>query len=346
MRGQVVQQLVVSRYGGPEVFQMRTVRDPAPLRDEVRIRVAAAGVNFADLSARMGTYQDAPPLPSCLGYEVAGRVDAVGSAVDGLAVGDEVFGLTMFGGYADTVVVPAYQVRRIPEGVSAVDAASVPVVYVTAYTMLNRLGSVLPGETVLIHGVGGGVGLAALQLANELGAVVIGTASASKHDRLRGLGVDHLIDYRNEDVPARVAEITGGRGADVILDPVGGPGTRANYRSLAPLGRLFLYGVSSTSSRGASKRDLFSIARAVSGTPVFHPFQLMNANKGVFGINMNHLASDVPSMLVALDAVADRLARGAISPTVDRTWPLVEAGAAHEHLANGRNFGKVVLTVG
>lgn len=340
-----MRQLMVTRPGGPEVFEMRTSPDPSPMRGEVRVRVQAAGVNFADLSARMGTYQDAPPMPCCIGYEVAGVVDAVGQGADGLAEGDRVFGMTMFGGYADTVVVPAYQLRRVPEGLDAVAAAAVPVVFVTAYTMLNRLGSVLPGETVLIHGAGGGVGLAAIQLATELGATIIGTASSSKHERLRAMGVEHLVDYRTEDVAAAVKRITAGRGADVILDPIGGPTTRANYKSLAPLGRLFLYGVSSTSGRGATTRDLVGIAKAVARTPIFHPFQLMNANKGVFGINMNHLAEDVPSMLVALDAVADRLGRGAIAPHVDATFPLERAGEAHQYLADGRNFGKVVLTV-
>lgn len=340
-----MRQLLVVRHGGPEVFEMRTAPDPSPGRGEVRVQVAAAGVNFADLSARMGTYQDAPPLPSCLGYEVAGVVDAVGADVDTLAVGDRVFGMTMFGGYADTVVVPAYQLRVVPPSVELVDAASVPVVFVTAYTMLNRLGSVLPGETVLIHGAGGGVGLAAVQLAKELDAVVIGTASASKHSRLRDLGVDHVIDYRTQDFAAVVRRLTDGRGADVILDPIGGPTTRKNYKVLAPLGRLFLYGVSSTSPRGAQTRDVLGIAKAVARTPIFHPFQLMNANKGVFGINMNHLAADVPSMLVGLDAVAERLGSGAITATVDTTFPLERAGDAHEYLANGRNFGKVVLTV-
>ncbi len=340
-----MRQLLLVRHGGPDSFEFRERPDVTPGPGEVRVSVRAAGVNFADISARMGTYQDAPPLPSCLGYEVAGVVDALGPGVEDLAVGEEVFGPVMFGGYADAVVVPAFQLRPVPPGVTMTEAAGVPVAYLTAYVMLNRLGSVLPGETVLVHGVGGGVGLAALQLAKELGAVVIGTASASKHARLSEMGVDHLIDSRTQDFAEVARGLTGGRGVDVILDPIGGTTTRRNYKLLAPLGRLFLYGASSTSPRGSRRRDLFGIARAVGATPVFHPFQLMNANKGVFGVNMNHLAQDVTAMTVALDQVVDRLGRGVISPVIDSTYPLGQAGQAQDQLSQARNFGKVVLTV-
>jgi NADPH:quinone reductase-like Zn-dependent oxidoreductase len=345
-----MRQLIIPEAGGPDVFEMRESPDPVAGPGEVRIRVRAAGVNFADLSARMGTYQDAPPFPCCIGYEVAGVVDQLGPAAsDGseatVAVGDEVFGMTMFGGYADTVVVPAYQVRRVPAGLDLVAAAGVPVVSLTAYMMVVRLGSLRPGESILIHGVGGGVGLAALQFALDRGATVIGTASGRKHDRLRGLGVEYLIDYRTQDLRTEVRRIVGDRGVDVILDPIGGPTTRTNFKLLAPLGRLFLYGVSSTSARGARTRSYRQIASAVARTPIFHPFQLMNANKGVFGINMNRLASDVPSVTAAFDEIVDALERSVLDPIVDATFPLEGAGRAHSYLADGNNFGKVVLTV-
>lgn len=342
--------MVLPEAGGPDVFEMRESPDPDAGPREVRIRVRAAGVNFADLSARMGTYQDAPPFPCCIGYEVAGVVDQVGPPAPGapsapVDVGDEVFGMTMFGGYADTVVVPTVQVRRIPERLDTVAAAGVPVVSLTAHTMVVRLGSLRPGESILIHGVGGGVGLAALQLALDRGATVIGTASGRKHERLRQLGVEHLIDHRTQDLRTEVRRIVGDRGVDVILDPIGGSTTRANFRLLAPLGRLFLYGVSSTSGRGARTRSYRRIVSTVARTPVFHPFQLMNANKGVFGINMNRLASDVPSMTAAFDEVVEAIERGVLEPIVDRTFPLEEAGRAHAHLAGGTSLGKVVLTV-
>ena len=343
-----MRQLIIPEPGGPDVFEMRESGDPDAGPGEVRIRVRAAGVNFADLSARMGTYQDAPPFPCCIGYEVAGVVDQVGPAAEpatAVAVGDEVFGMTMFGGYADTVVVPAHQVRRVPVGLDLVAAAGVPVVSLTAYMMVIRLGSVRPGESILIHGVGGGVGLAALQFALDRGAVVIGTASGRKHARLHELGVEHLIDYRTQDLRTEVRRIVGNRGVDVILDPIGGPATRTNYKLLAPLGRLFLYGVSSTSARGARTRSYRQIVAAVARTPVFHPFQLMNANKGVFGINMNRLAADVPSMTAAFDDIVEALAGSVLDPIIDATFPLEDAGRAHAYLADGNNFGKVVLTV-
>ena len=346
-----MRQLIIPEAGGPDVFEMRESADPDVGPGEVRIRVRAAGVNFADLSARMGTYQDAPPFPCCIGYEVAGVVDQVGPPGDD---GPEADGGRRRRGvrHDDVRWVRRHRRRarlpgaaRCPSGLDLVAAAGVPVVSLTAYMMVVRLGSLRPGESILIHGVGGGVGLAALQFALDRGATVIGTASGRKHDRLRELGVDHLIDYRTQDLRTEVRRVVGDRGVDVILDPIGGPTTRTNYKLLAPLGRLFLYGVSSTSARGARTRSYRQIASAVARTPIFHPFQLMNANKGVFGINMNRLAADVPSMTAAFDEIVEALEGSVLEPIIDATFPLEDAGRAHAYLADGNNFGKVVLTV-
>src|SRR5580658_3251001 len=173
-----MRQIWIPRFGGTEVFEVREAPDPEPKAGEVRIRVAGAGVNFADLSARAGLYADAPPAPLVVGYEVAGEVDAVGAGVTAFSPGERVMALTRFGGYSDVVTVPANQVATLPDGADAVQAAGMPVTYLTAYLMLVRLGSVRKGDTVLIHSAGGGVGLAALQLCKGLGAVTIGTASA------------------------------------------------------------------------------------------------------------------------------------------------------------------------
>src|SRR5579871_2008157 len=164
-----MRQIWIPRFGGTEVFEVREAPDPEPKAGEVRVRVAGAGVNFADLSARAGLYADAPPAPLVVGYEVAGEVDAVGTGVESFKAGDRVLAVTRFGGYADVVCVPENQLALVPEGKDLVEAAGVPVCYLTAYLMVVRIGNARPGDTVLIHSAGGGVGLAALQLAKHAG---------------------------------------------------------------------------------------------------------------------------------------------------------------------------------
>jgi NADPH:quinone reductase-like Zn-dependent oxidoreductase len=212
VRSGLMRQVVITRHGGPEVLEMRQGADPVPGEGEVRIRVSAAGINFADILARIGLYPDAPKPPVVVGYEVAGVVDAVGAGVNSPHEGDRVVALTRFGGYADCVVVPALQAYRFPERLSDAEAAAVPVTYLTAAIALYRMAAVSAGETVLVHNAGGGLGIAATQLARLRRATVLGTASVAKHDALRNFGVEHAIDYRHGNVEAEVRRITkGGR---------------------------------------------------------------------------------------------------------------------------------------
>src|SRR5436190_13966321 len=236
--------MVIPRHGDADVFEMQEGPDPRPGEGQIRIKVRAAGINFADILARIGIYPDAPKPPVVVGYEVAGIVDAVGLGVTNPHEGDRVVALTRFGGYADVVSVPAPQVYRFPDRLSDAEAAAVPVTYLTAALALYRMAALNAGETVLIHNAGGGVGIAATQLARLRRATVIGTASAGKHDALRSFGVDHTIDYRHADVAREVERITRGRGADGILDPTGGGSFGASYRMLAPLGCLVMLGIS------------------------------------------------------------------------------------------------------
>lgn len=337
----VMQQVVITRYGGPEVLEVREAPDPQPMRGEVRISVAAAGLNFADVSARVGLYADAPKPPMTVGYEVSGTIDAVGAGVEGFAVGDRVIGLTRFGGQSSSVVIPTAQATHLPDGLDLVEAAAIPVNYLTAYLMLVRLGSVRPGQSVLIHAAAGGVGFAALQVCKLLGAETYGTASAGKHERLREEGLDHPIDYRNQDFSVEVNRLTKGRGVDVILDAVGGATTRKNYKLLAPMGRLFLFGASSTSQD--SKRNIAKVVSALAQFPVFHPISLMNSNKGVFGVNLGHLWDETAMMDETLTELLQWWSEGKISPIIDSTFPFSKAGDAHDQLQKARNVGKVLL---
>ena len=235
--------------GGPEVLQVQEKPDPAVGPGEVRIDVKAAGINFADTMARVGLYPDAPKPPCVLGYEVSGKVESVGDGVDSPKVGDKVMAGTRFGGQASMVTVPADQALPLPKGWSFEQGAAFPVNYSTAYVALRIMGGLRKGERVLIHAAAGGVGISATQIARLRGAEIFGTASASKHDAIRAQGVDHAIDYRNQDFEQEVRRITGGEGLDVVMDALGPTSFRKDYRLLRQGGRLIMYGASELSTQ-------------------------------------------------------------------------------------------------
>jgi NADPH:quinone reductase-like Zn-dependent oxidoreductase len=337
-----MRQVVITRYGPPEVLQVREAPDPVPGPGEVRIAVRAAGVNFSDILARVGLYPDAPKAPCVVGYEVAGVVEAIGAGVTNRRPGDRVMALTHFGGYSDCVVVPASLSYVVPARLSDIEAASVPVTYLTAFVALYRLAALEPGETVLIHGAAGGVGTAALQLAKLRRAAIIGTASPSKHDAVRGFGADHVLDSRGGDLAAEVRRITGGRGVDIVLDPVGGRSLRRSYDLLAPLGRLVAFGASGLIS--GERRSLWQVARTVFQMPAFRPLSLINRNRGVFGLNMGRLWSETVRLEASMNAILPELESGGLQPVVGGTFPFERAADAHRFMHERRNIGKVLLT--
>lgn len=336
--------VVLTKHGPPEVLQAADAPDPTPRAGEVRLAVRAAGVNFADIMARLGLYPDAPAPPTVVGYEVAGVVDAVGPESLPFRIGDRVFAITRFGGYATSVVVPGTSVFHTPSMLSDVEAAAVPVNYLTALLALYRLANVGAGETVLIHGAGGGVGIAATQLAKLRGATVIGTASAIKLAAIHSFGVDHPLDHQHDDVPGEVRKLTAGRGVDVVLDPVGGRSFRISYQLLAPLGRLVLYGASSLAS--GERRSLWRLLRTMIEMPAFRPLSLMNSNRAVFGLNVGHLWGETPHLRTAMDLLLAELTAGRIRPVIARTFPLDRAADAHRYVQSRANIGKVILTTG
>jgi NADPH:quinone reductase-like Zn-dependent oxidoreductase len=323
------------------VFELREAADPDPAAGEIRVRVRASGINFADILARMGLYQDAPPLPCVVGYEVSGEVDRIGEGVKGFSEGDRVVSATRFGGYSDLVCVPALQARLIPTELDFEAAASIPVNWLTAWWMLARLANLQPGETVLVHACAGGVGMAALQICHHFGASVIGTSSAPKHDRLREMGVAHCIDYRSQDFEAEVMRITEGRGVDVVLDAVGGKSFAKSYRVLADLGRLVCFGASSFAP--GTKRNLVVALRGLLANPSFKPFHLMFKNRGVFGFNLGRLWNRGGETATMMETVLDLVADGSFKTVVDRAFPFEQAADAHQYIQDRKNFGKVVL---
>lgn len=336
-----MRQIVIPRIGGPEVLELRESADPEPKSGEVRIRVHASGVNFADVLARMGLYPDAPPLPAVVGYEVAGIVDAVGDGVLRTKPGDRVIGLCRFGGYADVVVLPERQVFAMPERLGFEQAAAIPVNYLTAWLMLVELGNLQARHTVLVHSAAGGVGQAALQVCKLRGATVIGTASKGKHERLRSLGVAACIDPSTDDVAAIVRERTNGRGVDIALDAIGGRSFKQSHALLAPMGRLFMFGISSFAP--GQRRSLLAAVRGALGMPKFGAIGLMQDNRGVFGVNLGRLWDETASLDEGMTAILRHTAAGELEPVVDSAVAMAEAARAHERLQSRASFGKVVL---
>jgi NADPH:quinone reductase-like Zn-dependent oxidoreductase len=338
-----MRQIWITRAGPPEVLEVKEAPDPEPRAGEVRIRVEASGVNFADIIGRMGLYPDLPPIPVVPGYEVAGRVDAAAAGLDGNWIGRDVVAMTRFGGYADTVCVPAKQVFARPSGMSALEAAAIPVNYFTAWQLIVVMGGLKRNETVLVHSAGGGVGIAATQIAKHLGGRVIGTASAGKHAELRALGIDDLIDYRTEDFEMRSREITDGRGVDLILDPVGGESWRKGYRLLAPAGRLGAYGLSAAATQ--KQRSLLTTLGVIARIPwfQFNPLALMGANKGVFGVNLGHMWGEIDRIREWADRLFDLWTQGVVKPKIAQTFQFAEVVQAHHFIQDRRNIGKVLL---
>jgi NADPH:quinone reductase-like Zn-dependent oxidoreductase len=337
--------LVITEHGGPEVMKIEERPDPRPAAGEVLVRVKAAGINFADVLARMGMYEDAPKPPCVVGYEFAGDIESVGEGVTEYAPGQRVLGGSRFGAYAELVATGASEVIPLPPDWSYEEGAALTVHYITAYAGLVRYGSLRPGEDVLLHAAAGGVGIAATQIARRVGAgTIYGTASPSKHDAIRAQGVDHPIDYTNEDFRKEVRRIAGEKAPlDVVMDAIGGSSFRKSWSLLGPGGRLVCFGASSVMS--GERRSLRSVARMAATTPIFHPIPMMQSSRAVIGLNMLRLWDAKGSFDEYLTPLREWVESGDIKPVVAAAFPLERAADAHRLLAERKNVGKVVLTV-
>ena len=334
-------EIQIVRFGGPEVF--RAVQRPAaPLPpDHVRIRVSATGINFADVQMRMGLYPKAPRLPFAPGFEVAGVIAEVGADVHLFRPGERVLAACRFGGYTDEIVLPVQHCRRTPRRLSDVEAASIPVSFMTAWIALMEMCRVRDGDKVLVPGAAGGVGSAIVQVAARAGARVTGlVGSSEKKDTVRSLGAVHAFTYEefgDQDGP-------GSRDFDMILDARGGSDLKDSMKRLAPGGRVVSYGVSSLVS-GATRSIVTTVFRLLK-TPLLTPIGLAMGNTGVFGLNMLKLfdtAQGLELLMKALDWTLEGFENGLYRATVGKVFPLAEAGAAHAYLQSRKNTGKIVL---
>ncbi len=332
----------VTAHGGPEVLELREEPDPAPRDGEVRVRVAAAGVNFAEIMARKGLYPDAPHPPCVLGYEGAGTIDALGPHVDGFSVGDRVVYVSRFAGQADVVCVPAERAYRMPDAMSFSEAAALPVNYLTAFHMLFRVTRIAPGDHVLIHMAAGGVGTALLQLCQTVPNVTtIGTCSAAKHDYARAQGLMHPIDYKSQDYVQEVMKLTHGRGVDFVYDALGGADWSKDYSVLRPGGTLVAFGIANASN--GERRGLWRLLKVLAHSPILTPIKLMNDNKGYAGVNMGRLFGEVDVLREAMLALFALYEAGKIAPRVEHTFPFSRVKEAFATLEHRRNSGKVLL---
>ena len=328
--------VVITRHGPPDVLEVQERPDPQPGAGEIAIDVQAAGINFADLMARIGLYPDAPKPPCVVGYEVAGVVTALGEGVDGgLEPGQRVVAPVRFGGYAEKVAAPVDGVVGLPESFSFEEGAAVPINYATAWEALIRQGNLRQGERVLIQAAAGGVGIAATQIAKRHGAEVWGTASPGKHDAIRGFGVDHPLDYTRSGWERQVPKL------DLVMDAIGGASFRRSYGLLRAGGRLVCFGAAGVVS--GERRNLVAAARTALRMPRFNLIKQMSDSKTVIGLNVLTIWDEFHSAGRWAEPLRELLADGTIKPVVAESFQFDRAGDAHRFISERRNVGKVVL---
>jgi putative PIG3 family NAD(P)H quinone oxidoreductase len=320
--------VVVAEPGGPEQLHVEQRPDPHAAGGQIVLRVAAAGINRADLLQRQGFYPPPPGASDVLGLEASGVIEEVGAGVTGFTIGDKVMALLEGGGYAELAAVRATQVVHVPDSIDLIHAGGIPEVFITAHDALFTRGRLTHGETVLIHGGGGGVGTAAIQLARQHGCRVLVTAgSAAKLERCIELGADTGINYSTEDFVARTRELTDGRGADVVLDIMGASYLERNIDVVATDGRVVVIGM-----QGGTHSD---IDLGV----------MMRRRVSLISTALRARPGDQKAAIVAAFAadVVPPLADGRIRPVIDRVLPFDDAADAHRLMESGDAVGKIVL---
>lgn len=319
--------------GGPEVLQIEEAPLAEPGKGEVRLKVEALGLNRAEVMFRMGMYLHEPNLPSRIGYEAAGIVDAVGAGVADLKVGDRVstipaFSMSQYGVYGETAVVPAFAVARYPDNLSSIEGTAIWMQYLTAFGALIELGALTKGETAIITAASSSVGLAAIQIAKSVGAVAVATTrGAGKKKALLEVGADHVIVTDQEDLGQRTKEITAGKGARVIFDPVAGPFLEKLAKAAAPGGTIFEYG-----------------ALSMAPTP-FPLFDALGKGLSIRGYTLFEISGNPQKLARAKRFVFDGLKSGTLKPIIARTFPLDKIVNAHRYMESNEQVGKIVVTV-
>jgi NADPH:quinone reductase-like Zn-dependent oxidoreductase len=319
--------------GGPEVLKIENLEIPGPAAQEVRIQVKAIGLNRADTMFRSGFYIETPKFPSILGYEAAGTIESLGTDVQGFSIGDKVnvigaFSLKDYGTYGELINVPAYTLQRIPANLSYKQAASTWTNYLTAYGLLIEAAKIKAGQHVLITAASSSAGLAAIQVVNMVGATSIAvTTTVVKKEALLKAGAKHVIVTAEQDIVEEVQKITEGKGADVILDPVGGPLFAKLISAVAERGQVFIYG-------------------AMSQEPTPFPiFDILMKCPIIKGYTAFEVIGNPPVLQSAIEFINGGIASGKLVPIISRTFTLDEVVEAHQFMEGNQHTGKIVLTV-
>lgn len=330
------------QYGSAEhSFEIREVATPTPGPGQIRIKVQGFGLNFADVMARLGLYQAAPPLPAILGYDVVGTIDVVGPDVTSHNIGDRVMALTRFGGYAEYVLAEEMAAVKISEDMSNGAAVALSTQYCTAYYLAYEMANLQSGDKVLIHAAAGGVGTALTQMAIHKNCEVFGTCgSEEKMDYIRTNGVHYAINYRSEDFNLAIDKVMAGERLDVIFDPVGGKSIKKGFRLLGAGGRIYSFGFSSMNQA----KNIFSKMKKLIECGFYHPLQFLSKSKGMIGVNMLEIADRKPHKIArVMKAVVEQHQEGIVNPHVGGSYPVEELGAAHAFLESRKSMGKIVV---
>lgn len=346
MNRESMQQVWMRRRGEADVLEVRTVPAPVPAHGQVRLKVAYAGVNFADVMMRRGLYPGAPKLPAVAGYEVSGTIDAVGDGVDRALLAKPAVAMCNFGGYSGQVCVPAALAWPLPQGADLRAAAALPVNYLTAWQMVRVMAPVAAGGSVLVQSAAGGVGQAVVQLCALSGVKVLGSASPAKHEELRAQGLALVFDSRRPDYAKLVREATGGRGVEAALEPRNGRWILESYRCLSRCGHLMLFGFSDAAV--GSRSGTLSSLRTLARVPwlAINPIRLMNDNRSVGGVNLGRMWDEGARTAIWMEALLELLNDGRLAPRIDSVFPFAEAARAHQRLEGRASFGKILLEPG
>ena len=330
--------VIVTKHGDPDNMEIQEVSMPTPGPNEICIKVSKAGINFADILSRMGLYPGAPKPPFTPGMEVSGTIHELGPDVEGFEVGDRVVGSGTNGGYAEYTVSNCKGVFKIPKDISFEMAASFPAVYLTSYLMIIHPGDLQPGESILIHGAAGGVGLASIELAKIAGAkIIFGTCSPSKHEFIQERGV---LPVDKDNFLAEIMQWTDDKGVDLVLDPIGGEHLMQSYRCLGSGGRVCSFGISDMAP--GKKRSHWHRIKSWLSFPKFDPLKMMTSNRGVFGIHLGRW-KNWEHLDKARKDLMGWISEGKISPHVDKVFPSEKVNDAHHYIQDRKNIGKVLL---
>jgi len=335
---------VVTKFGSPSVLKIQDWPEPAPQQGEVKIRIKAIGLNFADVMARLGLYPGIPKPPFIPGIEVSGIITKVGENVRKWRRGDRVIAFTHLGGYAECAVVKQEQLFSLPKRMNFEEGAAFSVAYLTAYHGLLTLGHAHKGDKLLIHAAAGGVGIAATQMAKHLGAEVFATASTSeKLEIARAHGATHLINYQQEDFEEVIREKTDGYGIDVVLDSVGGTVFKKGWKILAPMGRYVLFGFSAiTGKRTYSK---IKVLREMIAAPILFPHTLLSRNVSLSCFNLYFLMKKSEYLRNSLRLVLDWQENGILKPVIGARYPFSKIAEAQAYMQSRKSIGKIVITL-